>query len=113
MRSCVTRPAWTSSFKWNDRLLGGRESSSASTPGVAPSAPATTSERKTCRRIGWASAARALTTSFSSILRILWKYGSLSSGVLLFHGCQREPAAGVAAERLPASAYDNLFAAAI
>ncbi len=42
-----------------------------------PCLPATTRARKTCRRLGWAKADRDLTTSLSSIIRLLWKYMSM------------------------------------
>ena len=36
-RSCVTRPAWVSSLRWNDKVFDGIPSPSAIAPGVKPS----------------------------------------------------------------------------
>ena len=49
--------------------VAGMSKASAITAGVRPSLPFTTRARKMCRRLLWASAARALMTSVSFIFR--------------------------------------------
>jgi hypothetical protein len=51
-RSCVTSPAWASSFRWNDSVFGAMSSASAIVPGVSPVLPRTTRARNTSSRIG-------------------------------------------------------------
>src|SRR5947209_12927019 len=72
-RSCVTRPAIASSFRWKESVFGGMSSPSAIVPGVSPAWPVTTSARNTCRRTGCARAARLLTTSVCSTFRVYSK----------------------------------------
>ena len=42
-RCCEIRPAWVSSFRWNESVAAGTPSVSASVPGISPCGPATTS----------------------------------------------------------------------
>ena len=97
-RSCVTSPAWASSFRWNESVFGRNLQAPAIVPGVRPLLPATTSARKTSRRTGWASAASERITSVCSIIRGYWNY---------WQNCKQRdgrqlPARSLAPERRPA-----------
>src|SRR5690606_6174636 len=61
------RPAVVSSLRWNDRVAPASDSTSAISPGVRPSWPASTSKRKTDSRVGCPRAARAVVALISSI----------------------------------------------
>ena len=62
LRTCVTKPEWAGSFRWNDRVVAGTSRVSTNATGVRPSDPATTSARNTCRRTDCAIAASERTT---------------------------------------------------
>src|SRR5713226_3995917 len=82
----VTSPAPLSCARWKERVVGGTPTRWLISPAARPAGPRRTRRRNTFSRDSWASAPRAVTARFSSIILIYWNYGYLSRVVVVLVG---------------------------
>src|SRR5712691_6753065 len=82
----VTSPAPLSCARWKERVVGGTPTRWLISPAARPAGPRRTRRRNTFSRDSWASAPRAATARFSSIVPIYWNYSYLSRVVVVLVG---------------------------